>query len=127
MIAIDTHIWIYLVTDQIAKIPKSAQKLLQKENTILLSAISCWEVALLVKKRRLELNRSADVWIKNALLYPKLKVIDLTPDILVKAVLLNNFHADPADRMIVATCIDNSIPLVTLDKKILDYEQVETI
>ena len=127
MIAIDTHIWIFLVTDQLEKISKSALRKIHQGNLLILSAISCWEVALLEKNGRLKLDRSVDNWIKNALLFPKLKVIDLTPDILVKSVQLKEFHADPADRMIVATSILNSLPLVTLDKKIQQYSLVMTI
>jgi PIN domain nuclease of toxin-antitoxin system len=116
MIAIDTHVWIYLVTGQH-----------EKTNELILNAISCWEVALLEKKGRLELDRPADVWIKNALLYPSLKVIDLTPDILVKAIHLKEFHTDPADRMIVAACILNSWSLITKDKRIHAYKNIKTI
>jgi len=127
MIMLDTHIWIYLVSGKSDKIPEKAKNAISKSQTLLLSAISCWEVALLAKKKRLILTMKTERWINNALNYPKLKVLDLTPGILVKSVLLDEFHPDPADRMIVAVCHLNSIPLITADRKIQQWAGIETI
>jgi len=41
--------------------------------------------------------------------------------------LPGDFHADPADRIIAATALTMGIPLVTGDRKILDYQYVQTI
>jgi len=37
---------------------------------------------------------------------------------------LQAFHGDPADRMIVATALENSAILVTADKKIFDWDKL---
>ena len=41
--------------------------------------------------------------------------------------LPDGFHRDPADQIIVATALEQQIPLVTSDAKILAYRHVPTI
>jgi PIN domain nuclease of toxin-antitoxin system len=36
------------------------------------------------------------------------------------------FHADPADRMLVATARPHGLAILTADRRILDYPHVET-
>jgi PIN domain nuclease of toxin-antitoxin system len=127
LILLDTHVWIYLVSGQSGKISDKALSEINKSQNLALCAISCWETALLVKKKRLILNMDTEVWIKNALNYPKLSVIDLTPDILVKSVMLEKLHSDPADRMIASTCLLNSIPLITSDTKLHRWGRIKAI
>lgn len=127
MILLDTHIWIYLVSGQLEKLSEKASKEINKSQNLALCAISCWEAALLVKKKRLKLNMDTEIWIINALNYPNLSVFDLTPDILVKSVMLEKLHPDPADRMIATTCLLNSLPLITADKKLHQWGKIKTI
>ncbi len=127
MILLDTHVWIYLVSGQRGKISKKALSEIKKSQSLALCAISCWETALLVKKKRLVLSMEIDVWLKNALNYPNLDVFDLTPEILVKSVMLEKLHPDPADRMIATICLLNSIPLITADRKLHHWGEIKTI
>ena len=67
-------------------------------------------------------------WINAALSHPKLQVMALTPEIIVKSTQLpDTFHKDPADQLIVATAMVVGIPLLTKDLKILGYLHVNTI
>ena len=89
------------------------------------SAISCWEVAKLVERQRLSLPCSAFDWIRQALAYPGVRLLDLSPRISVESTQLpGTFHRDPADQIIVATARVFDAPLVTLDPKILAYPHV---
>lgn len=127
VIAIDTHVWIYLTAGKTNALSKDALAALDKAETVLLNAISCWETALLVEKGRLELDRDVRLWILQALKYPKLEIINLDPLILIEAVQLKDFHPDPADRMIAAMCLVRDIPLVTKDHRIQEWGRIKTI
>ncbi len=127
MIAIDTHIWIFLISGTLSSISPKALKRIHKSKKLYLNAISFWEVALLETKGRLVLDRTLDQWIANAKKYPKLEIVNLDPTILIESVKLENFHSDPADRMITAMCLLNNWPLVTRDKQIQNYKLIETI
>jgi PIN domain nuclease of toxin-antitoxin system len=66
--------------------------------------------------------------LEQALALPKMELVPLTPPIAVKATQLgNDFPGDPADRVIVATAILESAPLVTKDSKIRKYSAVTSV
>ena len=117
MMLLDTHIWIWWV-DGSARLSSHHKALLSQEekNGLAVAAISVWEVAKLVEKGKLELSLPVDQWIDQALAYPG---INLTPEIAVRSTQLEgNFHADPADQLIVATAQELAIPLLTMDARI---------
>jgi PIN domain nuclease of toxin-antitoxin system len=84
------------------------------------SAISFWEVALLLRKRRLALRLPVEEW-RRDFLEQGLIELPLTGAIAIAAVQLERLHRDPADRIIVATARDRAATLYTSDQAILDW------
>ena len=106
----------------------TARSRIDSETRIGVSAISCLEVATLVAKGRISLDRDTLEWLEAALAMRKVELIPLTPPIAVKATQLgDDFPGDPADRVIAATSILESAPLVTKDSRIRDSPAVNTI
>ena len=67
-------------------------------------------------------------WINQALSYPGIQLIEFSPRIAVESTKLpSEFHHEPADQIIVATARVHDCPLLTMDKKILDYKHVKFI
>ncbi len=129
MTVIDTHIWVWTVT-QNSKLTKDyAEAVRQNEtNGLGVSIISCWEVAKLVELGRLQFSISVEDWIEAALNYPNIKLLDLTPEISVESTKLpNGFHKDPADQIIVATARIYNVPIITMDDKIRNYPHVKIL
>jgi PIN domain nuclease of toxin-antitoxin system len=92
------------------------------------SAISCWEVAKLVEYGRLVLPLPPKEWLEQALSYPGIRLLELTPEIAVESTQLpGEFHRDPADQIIVATARLHNCPLITSDGNLLNYSHVKTI
>ncbi len=129
MIVLDTHIWVWWVHGhKRLKRTQSAVIEANEMDVIGVSAISCWEIAKLVEYGRLELPGSLEAWFADALSYPGIRLLNLTPKIAIESTRLpNKFHGDPADQIIVATARVYDCPLVTSDNKILAYPDVETI
>jgi PIN domain nuclease of toxin-antitoxin system len=129
MIILDTHIWVWWVHG--AEPLTRAQEQIIEENEseeIGVSKISLWEIAKLVQYQRLELPCSINHWFEQALHYPGIHILGLTPEIVIESTKLpGEFHRDPADQIIVATARIYDCPLITSDKKILDYPHVESI
>ncbi len=129
MIVLDTHAWVWwihspdrLTTTQVAAVTEG------ETDVIGVSAISCWEIAKLVEYGRLELPVPLDQWFEQALTYPGVRLLSITPQIAITSTRLpGEFHRDPADQIIVATAIVYSCPLVTCDRRILDYPHVQTV
>jgi PIN domain nuclease of toxin-antitoxin system len=80
----------------------------------------------LVEYGRLTLPIAIDVWLAQALAYPGIQLLELTPQVAVESTQLPDvFHRDPADQIIVATARVYSCALVTLDRKIRAYPHVQ--
>lgn len=127
MIVLDTHIWIWLI-NQDSKLPNYIKTKIDNSEYLGLSQISCWEVSMLVSKKRLDLQIDINIWMKLATKYSKIKLLELSPEI---SILSNNlsptFHQDPADRIITATALKLNLPLATLDKNIINSNLVKII
>jgi PIN domain nuclease of toxin-antitoxin system len=129
MIVLDTHIWVWWVHGD-ARLTKAQTEVIQDSelDVIGVSPISCWEVAKLVEYRRLKLPCPISKWLKQALSYPGIRILELTPEIAVESTQLpGKFHRDPVDQIIVATARIHKCPLVTSDKRIRKYGHVHTI
>jgi PIN domain nuclease of toxin-antitoxin system len=91
------------------------------ENRIVVSAITPWEIGLLTSKGRLQLGADVMQWIRAALAKPGVYLAPLEPEIAVASTRLPfEMHADPADRILVATARHLGATLVTADGALLD-------
>jgi len=128
MIILDTHAWFFWVNDNIGQLSDKALEAIQSEETLGISVISCWEIAMLVQKGRLALTIDAADWIRHAEQLPAISFVPVNNQIAIKSTLLPEpLHKDPADRMIIATARHLACPLITADSKLMAYLHVDTI
>jgi PIN domain nuclease of toxin-antitoxin system len=124
-ILVDTHCWIWSqfgYDHEFSPLGLSTFKRAAADGMLLLSVISVWEVALLESKRRLHLHMDCLEWVRRALDTPGLSLVPITPEIAVESTRLpGNMHADPADRILVATARNLGARLMTRDQALLDY------
>ncbi len=123
---LDTHAWIWLAfgtIDQFHADTLAAIDRASASDTLLVSIVSVWELALLEARQRLRLPMTVDEWVERALDRPDIRLIGLDqPRTVIDSCRLPGvFHADPADRLLVATARSANAVLVTRDRKILDY------
>ena len=124
MIVLDTHVLVWLIEGSPRLGPGAKGRVEDEARTdrVGVSAITPWEIALLVVKGRLQLSMDVGVWIDRALRTPGVELCPIEPSIALDAVRLpDDLHADPADRFLIATARHWSGPLMTADAKILDY------
>ena len=126
LVLLDTHAWVWLLNGSDRLGPK-AQKAIQgslAEQAVLVSAISPWEVAMLVSKGRLVLDRDVGEWVQAALSLPGIRLEPISPEIAVASTRLpGTIHSDSADRMIAATARHLGSTLITADQLLLDYSK----
>jgi PIN domain nuclease of toxin-antitoxin system len=128
VIVLDTHILIWWVNQSDRLQAGTLQRIETESDAIAVSAISLWEIAKLVQGGRLQLSIPIEDWIEQALAYPKVVVIPLSPAIVVDSTRLPPpFHKDPADELIVASARVLACPLITYDGKILNYPHVQLL
>lgn len=129
VIVLDTHIWIWWV-NQSRDLTDIQRRYIAEHQPdgIGITAISCWEVAKLVERGRLALTISVLDWVEQALQYPGVRLLDLSPRVAVESTRLpGTFHRDPADQIIVATARVHNCALLTADLNILAYPHVRTL
>ena len=130
MIVLDTHVWVWYMDNPQMLSPAAAEAIAdaQKSSAVYISAISAWEIYMLEKKGQLEFKISALDWVRRCERLSFLKFVPVDNEIARVAVQLpGELHPDPADRMIVATSLILGAPLVTKDRRILEFQHVETV
>lgn len=122
LLLVDTHALIWMV-EEAPQLGVQAAKALNRagrENRIAISAITPWEIALLVSKGRLQLGVNVMDWIREALAKPGAQLAPLEPEIAVASSRPPfEMHPDPADRILVATARHLGATLVTADRALL--------
>jgi PIN domain nuclease of toxin-antitoxin system len=122
VILLDTHAAVWFANDD-ARLGRQSLAMAEAalaEDMLAISAISFWEIALLVSKDRLELHAAAGE-LRKELLAAGVTELPLTGDIAIAAVELADLHGDPADRFIVATAIAHNATLMTADAALLRW------
>ncbi|WP_344803762.1 type II toxin-antitoxin system VapC family toxin [Allohahella marinimesophila] len=128
----DTHTLVWWVhgDSQLSPNAKSAieSELSTEAGVVLVSAISAWEIAMLVKADRLTLTMGIDDWLKTVSDIEGVRFVPVDNEVGVESTRLpGDFHKDPADRMIVALARHLNVPLVTADTKIRAYKYVQSV
>jgi PIN domain nuclease of toxin-antitoxin system len=127
MIVLDTHAWIFLV-DAPRRLGRAAQRAIAKAHRLGVASVSLWELALLVEKGRLSLDRELLDWMQGALADPRLELLPLTPAVVAAAHQLRGALAgDPGDRIIVATALVEGAKLATRDAHITESGLVPVV
>lgn len=118
----DTCLLLFLSRPDEPVAPQARKVIETARDEIYVSAISAWEIGLLVSKGRLNLTRNPLEWFRTFVDERELKVLETTPEILVTASFLPQpLHSDPADRIIIATAREHDLTIITRDKAILAY------
>ena len=130
MITVDTHIiiWDALKPELLSEKAKNELERANQTDGIIFCDISLWEIAMLIKKKRIEID------------VPYLEFIDLvkasnnyifqeiTPEIAeLSANLPLEINSDPADRLISATSLISNTTLITADKNLRKSKELRTI
>lgn len=123
-VLLDTHALVWLVAGD-GRLRLAARRCIEaaaQEQQLWVSAITPWEIGMLVAKGRLVLDRDVMDWLQAALALPGIRVAPLEPAVAVAGTRLpGELHGDPADRLIVATARHLGATLITADAALLAY------
>lgn len=121
---LDTHIWVWLVSESQRLGKETFRELQKEENEIWLSPISTWEILTLHRKRRILLEPSPKDWLDRAAIGTH--EAPLSHEIAFAATQMS-LHQDPADRFLAATAQVLDLVLVTADERLLGIPAVRTM
>ena len=128
ILLLNTHVWLWLLLGdkKIRKCTAILEEASAREN-IRVSAISFWEVAMLHSKARILLHMDCIEFLKKGLYAPGVSLLHTTPEIACQSNSLQNFHGDPADRIITATSRIYGACRVTYDRAIQKFAKISSI
>lgn len=121
---LDTHVWIWAAAGA-PQIGARTRRLLNREaagGRLYISAVSAFEISALCAAGRLVLNQPAERWIRDSIARGNLRVLDLNTGVAIDAGALGvEAVPDPIDRLLVAAARDAELPLITRDRRLLDF------
>jgi PIN domain nuclease of toxin-antitoxin system len=123
MMLIDTHVLVYHASDD-RKLGKRARSAIERalaRDELFVSALSFWEVAMLVARDRLALDTTVAAF-RAAALATGIQEEPVDGEIAIAAGELPDRHGDPVDRMLVATALVRGLALLTADAVLLGWK-----
>ena len=119
---LDTHIWVWWVKHDRQLSPSIVRQLVESRAKLAISSASVYEVALQIRRGRVEIDLSLDEWLHAATVGAGIEVLPVNTEIAARAAVLPLHHGDPLDRIIIATAIHYDALLVSVDSQFPHYE-----
>ena len=124
MIVLDTHIWIWYISENFHRFPSAWLDQITGEDLVGVSGICCYEIALAYSRNRLEIDMPLMNWFQDALDTSGISLLPITPEISTQAVNLSPIHKDPFDRLIIATALVYDAKLASVDSCFKEYTEL---
>ena len=128
MIVLDTHALIWLVVAP-ERLGEAAREAIAAEGERAISTVSAQEIAYLVMRGRMELDRPVRTWIADVLRAHEVHPLAPNLSIVVRAGSLDSaeFPGDPADRLIYATAVEHGSRIASADERLLAADPARVI
>jgi len=126
-VLLDTHIWLWSLLEPERLSGKVAAVLSSDDTERWLSPLSIWEALLLIERKRLEVDRAGENWIREALERGPVVEAPLNGEVVLASRRLKTRHRDPVDRFLVATAQVFELTLVTADATLLALKDVDLL
>lgn len=121
-ILLDTHIFIWWNGD-LALLSTKARALCEnKENTLVLSLASIWEMQIKYQLGKLTFNQPLPEIIQSQQRDNGIELLSVTTEHIYALQNLPSHHRDPFDRLLIAQANVEKIPLLTADSAFHQYE-----
>lgn len=117
---IDTHILIYFLEGNSSLADSHRQIIVDSENEVLLSVASLWEMAIKISIGKLSLSQPLKDVIKQ-IKAEDFEILPISPEHTLQVSTLPFHHHDPFDRIIIAQCQIEKLPIISNDIVFSDY------
>lgn len=125
VIVLDSHIWFWWINLEHERFSPECRARIEQSERVGVSPVSCYELALAHRRKRLQLPCEPVDWLAEALEPANIELLQVTPRIAARAVNLTDIHKDPFDRIIIATALEYGADLASADGLISRYPELE--
>jgi PIN domain nuclease of toxin-antitoxin system len=119
---IDTHCWLWAVRSPDLLLPTAAKLIERNDNIVVLSTVSALEIAIKASIGKLQLSEPAAEFVTSQIAAMSMSTLPVYLSHALRVGLLPHHHRDPFDRLLVAQCQIEGIPLMTADAVIAQYD-----
>jgi PIN domain nuclease of toxin-antitoxin system len=119
---LDTQVWLWSLVSLQRLTPPVAKLLGKSDNSIFLSAASCWEIAIKYQLGKLSLPEAPEQFIAPRLLRDGIQALPVNIQHATRVAGLAPVHRDPFDRLLVAQAQIENLTLVSADPVFARYE-----
>ncbi len=128
MILLDTHALLWWALDPV-RLSKAGAKVVEamEEEGGYASSISVWELGIKVQRGQLELPITVDELARRVERGGVVELVSVDTKTWLRTLSLDWAHRDPADRVIVATALIKEVPVLTKDKTLHDFDEVDCV
>ena len=120
-VLLDTHAFLWLITDEDRLSENARQTFLNTENSLFFSAASLWEICIKKSLGKLSLK---DGWFQTIQKEMEINTIQWLPIETTHCAVVTELpfhHRDPFDRMLIAQAIVEDMKLLSRDSRLSDY------
>lgn len=124
---LDTHIWCWSFIEASRLSSRVARALADSQNELWLSPVSVWELTILCRKGRFQIQPDISTWVKKSISELQLFEAPLTIDVALAIPSINFSHGDPADQFLAATAKVFDLTLITADDHLLKLPGIRVL
>ncbi|HTH49261.1 MAG TPA: type II toxin-antitoxin system VapC family toxin [Candidatus Limnocylindria bacterium] len=124
---LDTCALLWLAENSASLSTAARQAIVSNPDELFVSAISAFEIGLKHRRGRLNLGLDPETWWQIATAHHGLAVVPISDEIALASTALPLLHADPCDRIIIATASCIGARMLTSDSLIMQYPNSDVI
>ena len=114
-VLLDTHVLAWWLKDAPQLSSQHRDLIKSLDNEVLVSAVSCWEIAIKVRAGKWPEAAGLVPGLTVALAAMSLTLLPISPSHAERAGLLAHAHKDPFDRLLAAQALEDGLTLATVD------------
>jgi PIN domain nuclease of toxin-antitoxin system len=124
-VVLDSHAFLWAI-DADSRLSRRAEQIITGPNELLLSVASVWEMLIKAQTGKLRLPSAAGAFIVREMAKNRVEALPISLDHVLRLESLPLHHRDPFDRLIIAQCLVEKLPVVTADA-VFDRYPVDVI
>jgi PIN domain nuclease of toxin-antitoxin system len=120
-VLLDTQAFLWWNLDDPRLSPKARRIMADSANTLVLSVVSAWEIAIKVQLGKLRVPGEAGDYVRNRAAHDRMEILPIQMEHAVALAALPLHHRDPFDRMLIVQSQIEQLAILTADSAFRDY------